>query len=83
MALIRKENILFSAVAKTLGQLNDPPIRRVLGKTLGLHCLGFRETLGLHRFRLGEELFHLGQGTAAVSLCGGGGQGEALLLYRD
>ena len=24
-----------------------------------------------------------GTGKAAVSLCGGGGQGEALLLYRD
>jgi uncharacterized protein involved in cysteine biosynthesis len=27
---------LFSAFAKTLGQLNDPVIRRVIGKTLGL-----------------------------------------------
>jgi uncharacterized protein involved in cysteine biosynthesis len=32
---------LFSAVSKTLGQLNDPPIRRVIGKTLGLAILGY------------------------------------------
>jgi len=32
---------LFSAIAKTLGQLNDPPIRRVIGKTLGLAILGY------------------------------------------
>ncbi|NMR29472.1 acetyl-CoA C-acyltransferase [Crystallibacter degradans] len=30
-----------------------------------------------------NELKRRGQGKAAVSLCGGGGQGEALLLYRD
>jgi acetyl-CoA C-acetyltransferase len=29
------------------------------------------------------ELKRRGTGKAAVSLCGGGGQGEALLLYRD
>lgn len=29
------------------------------------------------------ELDRRGKGKAAVSLCGGGGQGEALLLYRD
>ena len=29
------------------------------------------------------ELNRRGKGKAAVSLCGGGGQGEALLLYRD
>ncbi|MFQ4148180.1 acetyl-CoA C-acetyltransferase [Arthrobacter sp. LAPM80] len=29
------------------------------------------------------ELGRRGSGKAAVSLCGGGGQGEALLLYRD
>ena len=29
------------------------------------------------------ELSRRGSGRAAVSLCGGGGQGEALLLYRD
>ncbi|GAB3544603.1 acetyl-CoA C-acetyltransferase [Arthrobacter tumbae] len=29
------------------------------------------------------ELQRRGSGKAAVSLCGGGGQGEALLLYRD
>ncbi|GAB3247572.1 acetyl-CoA C-acetyltransferase [Arthrobacter pigmenti] len=29
------------------------------------------------------ELSRRGTGKAAVSLCGGGGQGEALLLYRD
>lgn len=32
---------MFSAIAKTLGQLNDPPIRRVIAKTLGLAILGF------------------------------------------
>ncbi len=30
-----------------------------------------------------HELSRRGTGRAAVSLCGGGGQGEALLLYRD
>lgn len=30
-----------------------------------------------------HELKRRGAGKAAVSLCGGGGQGEALLLYRD
>ncbi|MCO4236093.1 acetyl-CoA C-acetyltransferase [Pseudarthrobacter sp. MDT3-28] len=30
-----------------------------------------------------HELKRRGSGRAAVSLCGGGGQGEALLLYRD
>nr|WP_026534062.1 acetyl-CoA C-acetyltransferase [Arthrobacter sp. H14] len=30
-----------------------------------------------------HELSRRGTGKAAVSLCGGGGQGEALLLYRD
>ena len=30
-----------------------------------------------------HELRRRGTGKAAVSLCGGGGQGEALLLYRD
>ncbi|WP_306639126.1 acetyl-CoA C-acetyltransferase [Pseudarthrobacter siccitolerans] len=30
-----------------------------------------------------HELKRRGKGKAAVSLCGGGGQGEALLLYRD
>ncbi|MEZ5831215.1 MAG: EI24 domain-containing protein [Dongiaceae bacterium] len=32
---------MFSAIAKTLGQLNDPPIRRVIGKTLGLAILAY------------------------------------------
>lgn len=32
---------MFSALAKTLGQLNDPPIRRVIGKTLGLAVAGY------------------------------------------
>jgi uncharacterized protein involved in cysteine biosynthesis len=32
---------VFSAIAKTLGQLNDPPIRRVIGKTLGLAILAY------------------------------------------
>lgn len=32
---------MLSAVAKTLGQLNDPVIRRVIGKTLGLAILAY------------------------------------------
>ena len=32
---------MFSAISKTLGQLNDPRIRRVIGKTLGLAILGY------------------------------------------
>jgi len=32
---------LFSAISKTLGQMNDPAIRRVIGKTLGLAILGY------------------------------------------
>ncbi len=32
---------MFSAISKTLGQLNDPRIRRVIGKTLGLAVLGY------------------------------------------
>ena len=32
---------MFSAISKTFGQLNDPPIRRVIGKTLGLAILGY------------------------------------------
>jgi CysZ protein len=32
---------VFSAIAKTLGQLNDPPIRSVIGKTLGLAILAY------------------------------------------
>jgi uncharacterized protein involved in cysteine biosynthesis len=32
---------LFSALSKTLGQMNDPAIRRVIGKTLGLAILGY------------------------------------------
>jgi uncharacterized protein involved in cysteine biosynthesis len=32
---------LFSAVAKTLGQMNDPRIRGVIGKILGLAILGY------------------------------------------
>jgi CysZ protein len=32
---------LFSAISKTLGQMNDPAIRRVMGKTLGLAILGY------------------------------------------
>ena len=33
--------LLFSAISKTLGQLNDPAIRRVVAKTLGLAILGY------------------------------------------
>ena len=32
---------MFSAVSKTLGQMGDPPIRKVIGKTLGLAILGY------------------------------------------
>jgi acetyl-CoA C-acetyltransferase len=30
-----------------------------------------------------HELMRRGSGKSAVALCGGGGQGDALLLYRD
>jgi acetyl-CoA C-acetyltransferase len=30
-----------------------------------------------------HQLVRRGSGKAAVALCGGGGQGEALLLFRD
>lgn len=33
--------LLFSAISKTLGQMNDPAIRRVIGKTLGLAIVGY------------------------------------------
>src|SRR5688572_23882780 len=36
-----KELILFSAMAKTLGQMNDPRIRGVIGKTLALAVVGY------------------------------------------
>jgi uncharacterized protein involved in cysteine biosynthesis len=39
--LVWKELILFSAIAKTLGQINDPRIRGVIGKTLALAVLGY------------------------------------------
>ena len=40
-ALIRKEILLFSAISKTFDQLNDPAVRRVMAKTLGLAILGY------------------------------------------
>jgi CysZ protein len=32
---------LFNAIAKTLGHLSDPPIRRIIGKVFGLAILGY------------------------------------------
>lgn len=47
-----------------------------LGHPIG--CSGARLTL-----TAAMELARRGSGRAGVSLCGGGGQGDALLLYRD
>ena len=50
-------------------------------------ALGARLALTGGRTRLAltaaMELSRRGSGKAGVSLCGGGGQGDALLLYRD
>lgn len=77
-------NEAFGAVAvKSLREL-DYPLEKTnihggaiaLGHPIG--CSGARLTL-----TAAMELNRRGSGRAGVSLCGGGGQGDALLLYRD
>ncbi|MDO5730737.1 acetyl-CoA C-acetyltransferase [Corynebacterium sphenisci] len=77
-------NEAFGAVAvKSLRDL-DYPLEKcnihggaiALGHPIG--CSGARLTL-----TAAMELARRGGGRAGVSLCGGGGQGDALLLYRD
>ena len=77
-------NEAFGAVAvKSLREL-DYPLEKTnihggaiaLGHPIG--CSGARLTL-----TAAFELARRGSGRAGVSLCGGGGQGDALLLYRD
>lgn len=77
-------NEAFGAVAvRSLREL-DYPLEKcnihggaiALGHPIG--CSGARLT-----FTAAKELARRGSGRAGVSLCGGGGQGDALLLYRD
>lgn len=76
-------NEAFAAVAiKSLRELDYPADRCnihggaiALGHPVG--CSGARLTL-----TAALELARRGSGRAGVSLCGGGGQGDALLLYR-
>lgn len=76
-------NEAFAAVAiKSLRELDYPADRCnihggaiALGHPVG--CSGARLTL-----TAAMELARRGSGRAGVSLCGGGGQGDALLLYR-
>ena len=77
-------NEAFGAVAvKSLREL-DYPLEKTnihggaiaLGHPIG--CSGARLA-----FTAAMELNRRGSGRAGVSLCGGGGQGDALLLYRD
>jgi acetyl-CoA C-acetyltransferase len=60
----------------------DPSIVNINGGAIALgHPIGASGArLAGHA---AHELKRRGTGKAAVSLCGGGGQGEALLLYRD
>lgn len=77
-------NEAFGAVAvKSLRELGYPLEKTnihggaiALGHPIG--CSGARLTL-----TAAMELSRRGSGRAGVSLCGGGGQGDALLLYRD
>lgn len=77
-------NEAFGAVAvKSLRELGYPLEKTnihggaiALGHPIG--CSGARLTL-----TAAMELNRRGSGRAGVSLCGGGGQGDALLLYRD
>ncbi len=72
-----------SVVARSLADL-DYPLERtnVHGGAIALgHPIGASGTrLAGHA---ATELARRGHGRAAVALCGGGGQGEALLLWRD
>ncbi|MFK0040598.1 acetyl-CoA C-acetyltransferase [Paenarthrobacter sp. NPDC090517] len=77
-------NEAFAAVAvQSLKELNIPLDRcNIHGGAIALgHPIGASGArIALHA---ANELFRLGTGRAAVALCGGGGQGEALLLYRN
>jgi len=77
-------NEAFGSVAvQSLKDLNYPPEQcNIHGGAIALgHPIGASGArLALHA---AHELKRRGTGKAAVSLCGGGGQGEALLLYRD
>ncbi len=77
-------NEAFGAVAVQSLKDLDYPLEKcnVHGGAIAMgHPIGASGArLALHAAR---ELNRRGSGKAAVSLCGGGGQGEALLLYRD
>ncbi|UXM90586.1 acetyl-CoA C-acetyltransferase [Paenarthrobacter sp. JL.01a] len=77
-------NEAFGSVAvQSLKDLNYPLEKcNIHGGAIALgHPIGASGArLALHA---AHELNRRGTGKAAVSLCGGGGQGEALLLYRD
>ncbi|MCX6499347.1 MAG: acetyl-CoA C-acetyltransferase [Arthrobacter sp.] len=77
-------NEAFGSVAvQSLKDLDYPLDRcNIHGGAIALgHPIGASGArLALHA---AHELKRRGGGKAAVSLCGGGGQGEALLLYRD
>ena len=77
-------NEAFGSVAvQSLKDLNYPLEQcNIHGGAIALgHPIGASGArLALHA---AHELKRRGTGKAAVSLCGGGGQGEALLLYRD
>ena len=77
-------NEAFAAVAvQSLKELNIPLDRcNIHGGAIALgHPIGASGArIALHA---ANELFRRGTGRAAVALCGGGGQGEALLLYRN
>ena len=77
-------NEAFGSVAVQSLKDLDYPLERcnIHGGAIALgHPIGASGArLALHA---AHELKRRGSGKAAVSLCGGGGQGEALLLYRD
>ncbi|VXB46858.1 hypothetical protein ARTHRO9V_160003 [Arthrobacter sp. 9V] len=77
-------NEAFAAVAvQSLKELNIPLDRcNIHGGAIALgHPIGASGArIALHA---AKELFRRGTGRAVVALCGGGGQGEALLLYRN
>jgi acetyl-CoA C-acetyltransferase len=77
-------NEAFGAVAvQSLNELGIPLDRcNIHGGAIALgHPIGASGArLALHA---ANELLRRGAGRAAVALCGGGGQGEALLLYRN
>lgn len=77
-------NEAFAAVAvQSLNELGIPLDRcNIHGGAIALgHPIGASGArLALHA---ANELLRRGAGRAAVALCGGGGQGEALLLYRN